>query len=139
LDENGVIVSKNGLKPDIHCSCDVNIFKRLVKNVYRLNTGKRRDKWRVIDEKYHVIFNGDKHILTTIASDENDHTRDVIEEVILENINGNADIYYYYGFAEVMSVLTGEIDLHALESGPLWIAQDSDTRRIRYLIFPIKP
>jgi hypothetical protein len=76
--------------------------------------------------------------LKTIASDEKDHSRDVIEEVHLESINGNADIYYYYGFAEVMSVLTGEIDLHALESGPSWIAQDSDTRRIRYLIFSSK-
>lgn len=35
-------------------------------------------------------------------------------------------------------VLAGEIELHTLEGGPLWIVQDSDNIRVRYLIHPAK-
>jgi hypothetical protein len=37
-----------------------------------------------------------------------------------------------------MGVLNEEIELYALLGGPLWVVQDNDNRKLRYLIPPAK-
>jgi hypothetical protein len=71
-------------------------------------------------------------MLRTIAGDSSLTTVD--DKVYAATVKGNCIVHYAYLFPEVMNVLTSEIELHAFEGGPLWIVQDRDNIRVRYLI-----
>jgi hypothetical protein len=133
IDEYGVIVSQTGLKPNLHSICDSSVFHELVKNTNKIME-KKKEKPPYV---YHIIFDGANNILRTIAGDITDNPlKTVDDKVYATSVKGNGIVHYAYLFPEVVNVLTSEIELHAFEGGPLWIVQDSDNIRIRYLIPP---
>ena len=133
LDENGIPVYKCDRKPDLYSACDVSLFKELVANTKKV-MGKN-----VEPNFYHIIFDEANSMLRTIAGDVTDNSNKTVDdEVYALSVNGSGTVHYAMGFPDVMNALDGEIELYALVGGPLWIVQDSDSRRIRYLIPPAK-
>jgi|SRR5665647_2057769 len=133
LDENGIPVYKGDRKPDLYSACDVSLFKELVANNKKV-MGKN-----VEPNFYHIIFDGANNMLRTIAGDIiANSNKTVDDEVHATVVKGTGTVHYAMGFPDVMNALDGEIELYALVGGPLWIVQDSDSRRIRYLIPPAK-
>ena len=139
-----IILFKNGLlKPNISGSCDVQQFKDLVKNAAvkkkseksLMKTGKFLKKKRNTPALYKIYIDGENHRIRTVTGKEYD--KDSAEDCAKnDSIVGNGELYYTTGFAEVMNVLSGEIKFYAVDKGPLWITQDTDKMKVRYLIAP---
>lgn len=139
-----IILFKNGLlKPNISGSCDVQQFKELVKNAAlrkkyeksSMKSGKLIKQKRNAPALYKIYIDGENHQIRTVTGKEYD--KDSAEDCAKNNsIVGNGGLYYTSGFAEVMNVLSGEIKFYAVDKGPLWIMQDTDKMKVRYLIAP---
>jgi len=135
IDEDGIIVSKTGQKPNLHSICDSSVFRELIKNTNKVMKKKKEEP----PYFYHIIFDGANNMLRTIAGESIDSSLTTVDDkVYATSVKGNGIVHYAYLFPEVMNALTGEIELHALEGGLLWVVQDSDNRRIRYLIPPAR-
>jgi hypothetical protein len=133
IDKDGIVVYKGGRKPDLYSACDVSLFKELVANTKKLTVNK--DEPNI----YHIIFDEANNMLRTIASDTTANSlKTVDDEVHATVVKGTGTVHFAMGFPEVMNALDNEIELYALVDGPLWIVQDSDTTRIRYLIPPAR-
>ena len=131
LGEEGIVVYKGGRKPDLYSACDVSLFQELVANTKKV-MGKN-----VEPNFYHIIFDEANNMVRTIAGDITDSSFTTVDdEVYAISVKGNGTVHFAMGFPEVMNALDNEIELYALVDGPLWIVQDSDNRRIRYLIPP---
>jgi hypothetical protein len=131
INEDGIFVYKDGCKLDLYSACDVSLFQELVVNTKKLTVNKNEP------DIYHIIFDGANNMLRTIAGDITDRSyKTVDDEVHATVIKGTGIVHFAKGFPEVMNALDNEIELYAQVGGPLWIVQDSDTKRIRYLIHP---
>jgi hypothetical protein len=142
-DDTEIILFLNGqLKPNISGSCDVKIFKDLVKNAIankkiELSDIKERSlKKKIKDEplKYNIYIDSNLNQIKTVAGSE--HSKYKIVDRLSANVNGSGELHYSSGFAEVINVLSGEIKFYAVENGPLWIMQDTNQMKLRYLIAP---
>jgi hypothetical protein len=142
-DDTEIILFLNGqLKPNISGSCDVKIFKDLVKNAIankkiELSDIKERSlKKKIKDEplKYNIYIDSNLNQIKTVAGSE--HSKYKIVDRLSANVNGSGELHYSSGIAEVINVLSGEIKFYAVENGPLWIMQDTNQMKLRYLIAP---
>ena len=119
------------------------MFKELVKNTNKVKGKKKREE---IPSIYHIVFDEANGMLRTIAGDHAERAfKTVDDEVYVTDLKGNGTVHFAMGFPEIMNALTGEIELHALDDGPLpldkgplYIMKNSETVKIRYLIPPAK-
>jgi hypothetical protein len=136
LDENGIPIYKGDRKPNLLSVCDASVFQDLVANTNLILGGRKKEDNPNI---YHIIFDETNGMLRTIAGDSADRAHKTVDdEVYALAITGNGTVHYALGFPDVMSVLNGEVELHALIGGPLWVVQEGDNTKLRYLIPPAK-
>lgn len=136
LGEDGIVVYKGGRKPDLRCTCDAGVFRELVANTNLIMGGKKKEDTPNI---YHIIFDETNNMLRTVAGDSTDRAHKTVDdEVHVLSVVGNGTVHYAMGFPDVMGVLNEEIELYALLGGPLWVVQDNESRKLRYLIPPAK-
>jgi hypothetical protein len=134
VDSDGVIVFKDGSKPNMHAVCDSSIFKRLIKNTYSIMGSTQKDD---VPNIYHIMFDAEHNLLRTIAGDETDRAHSVFREgVPVTSIEGNGSLHYAQGFQEVMSNVDGEINISAFVDGPLWVVKRDELSLSRFLITP---
>jgi hypothetical protein len=145
LDKEGseIILFQNGLiKPNISGSCDVELFQDLVTNARKLKKlelesitdRSLKKKKKSMPLMYNIYFDDDSHI-KTVAGHEN-LKYSIADRILSSNIHGRGELHYSSGFAEVVNVLSGQIKFYAIDNGPLWIMQDTDRMKLRYLIAP---
>jgi len=134
LDAEGVIVYKGDISPNLHATCDASIFKELVKSTERVNGKKKRHEMPNI---YHIVFDEENKVLKAIAGDI-DNVYETVKDEVHTVVSGNGTVHYANCFPEVMNVLSGDISLFALDSGPLWIEQKENkaSLNVHYLIPP---
>ena len=134
IDTDGVVVFKDGSKPNMHVICDAGVFHQLITNTYKIMGSKKKDE---IPNIYHVVFDGEHQFLRTIAGDDTDRAHRVfLDAVFTEKIEGNGAVHYAQGFQEVMEVLDGEINVSAVVDGPLWVVKRDNSIKAQYLISP---
>jgi len=136
IGEDGVIVYKGGLKPNLYCKCDVSVFKELVKNTNKVKGKKKREEK---PNNYHIIFDEEHGMLRTFAEDKEEKSYTKLDdEISITDVKGNGTVHFSYLFPDVMNALSGEIELWSIEKGPLYIMQNSENVKIRYLISPAR-
>lgn len=132
-----IILYKNGLiEPNIYGSCDVQLFKDLINHVsVNKKLEKREKKKWVMSGLYNIYVDGENHQIKTVAG--NEHCKSsIVDDKTDANVFGCGELHYSSGFAEVINLLSGEIKFYAVDNGPLWIMQDTNRMKIRYLIAP---
>ena len=84
---------------------------------------------------YNIYVDGNRHQIKVVAG--NEHSKNSIVDLLQNaNVKGSGELHYTSGFAEVVNLLSGEIDFYAVDNGPLWIMQDTNQMKLRYLIAP---
>lgn len=139
-----MILFNNGLiRPNISCTCDVNIFQDLVKSTVlnkKIESRNLHNKTLLNKIKdrhllYNIYIDSDKNQLKTIIC--NEHNVNYVRiNGQSETISGCGELHYSSGFADVVNLLSGVIKFFAVDNGPLWITQNTDKMKIRYLIAP---
>jgi hypothetical protein len=138
IGEDGVIVYKAGRKPNLHCSCDVSVFKELVANTNQVMGNKKKEE---IPNIFHITFDEANGMLRTVAGESTDRAHQTVDdEIHTLALAGNGTVHFAMGFPDVMGVLSEIVELYALQGGPLWVVQDdvARKRKLRYLIPPAK-
>jgi hypothetical protein len=131
-----IILFRNGLlRPNISGSCDVSFFKDSFKQVKLIQKERNKENKSDLLSLYNIYVDGNSHQIKIVAGNEHSINS---KAVIYKNdiINGSGELHYTYGFAEIVNVLSGEIKFYAVDNGPLWIMQDTDQMKLRYLIAP---
>jgi hypothetical protein len=117
IDSDGVIIFKDGIKPNLHANCPAKIFHESINNTYKVMGSKKKDE---IPNIYHMEFDADHQFLWTIAGDETDKSHQVVRKKYpLDSVVGNGVVHYAQGFQEVMEALDGELFVSAVVGGPL--------------------
>jgi hypothetical protein len=134
LDQDGVILFRGNVRPNLYSKCDASFLQDLVTNTNTILGSGKAGGAPVI---YNIVFDGDHKCLKTVAGDETDRAHRVLEdESYTDDITGNGAVHYQRGFADIMAVLGGEIHIYALDKGPLWVSQHGDNISAKYMIPP---
>jgi hypothetical protein len=130
LDENGVVLFQEGtLKPDIYGTCKVENFKRVISAIKKYSPKKENDV------KYNFSIDGDNHIIKVYNDRENIRTGIYFSKTFQnKSIHGTGELHYIFHLPAVVNVLSGEFSFYTTDCGPLWITQDLENIKIRYLI-----
>jgi hypothetical protein len=147
-----IIMFKNGLViPDVSGSCNVKLFKDIVKATKILkNTQKMRFEEKKHEIKkmtlradYNINIDGSTHRIQVVAGDDHAIPLDfIVKSVMRDDVKGHGKLHFASGFTNVIKVLSGDIKFYAVDNGPLWIMQDKDQGKnrplikVRYLIAP---
>jgi hypothetical protein len=134
--DTDIILFKNGtVRPNISGSCDVQQFKDSFKLVKLIQKERKKEKKTEIFSQYNIYVDENLHQIKIVAG--NEHSRNSKVHTLKDaNVNGSGELHYTSGFAEVVNVLSGEIKFYAVDNGPLWIMQDTNRMKLRYLIAP---
>jgi hypothetical protein len=139
--DTDIILFKNGVvRPEISGFYDVKLLQDLVKNVKskKKEIAQSKDKVLIETERrmpltYTIYVDGNCHEIKTAAD-----TRYATINVNRSNddVSGHGELHYLFGFDDVVNVLSGKIKFYAVDKGPLWIMQDTNQMKLRYLIAP---
>ena len=134
LDTDGVILLRGGtIRPNIHATCNVSIFRTLIENTHIVTGTKKTDE---VPAVYHMKFDETTGTIETIAGKESSRTKRVIRNV-LGNVTGDGECFYALGFADIMTILDGPIDVYCVPNGPMWVSQQTESKIVQYLIPPV--
>jgi hypothetical protein len=131
--ETEIIVFKNNMiKPDILGSCDVKFLHKLFITVK--NACPKNDENRV----YNFAVDGDRHLIEAYTNKENIKIGNVVSKKYTENsIEGHGKLHYTEFLENVVDVLSPDLfKFYTINCGPLWIMQDTENMKVRYLIPP---
>lgn len=128
-----IIFKDNTIKPDISGSCDVKFLQKLfitIKNV----CPTKKDTNRV----YNFTVDGDRHLIEAYTNTENIKTGNVVSKIYTENsIKGHGKLHYTEFLEGIVDILSpGLFKFYTINCGPLWIMQDTENMKVRYLIPP---
>lgn len=131
-----IILFKNGsLRPNISGSCDISLFKNSIKPAELIDKWRKEKKKKQVFSKYNIFVDSKLHQIKIVEG--NEHGKYSITDLLNNaNVNGSGELHYTSGFAEVVSVLSGEIKFYAVDNGPLYIMQDINGMKARFLIAP---
>ena len=130
-----VILLKSGqLRPNVSGTCNIKLFNDLISNTARISGKTKKED---VSPVYHIFVDETLKQIKTVAGSERDRNSKVITDVMMhESVTGTGSLHYSLGFADICSVLSGEVTFHAVDKGPLWLMQDTDRVITRYLIPP---
>jgi hypothetical protein len=132
LDENEVVIFSNGdLKPNIQGSCDIEFLKNSVSCIKKYSSKN--------DNEIIYNFNVDEknHLIESYTNKENIRKGNVFSKVCEDDsIIGSGELHYINDLSNVVDVLSGRIKFYACDRGGLWIMQDTEKIKVRYLIPP---
>lgn len=142
-----IILFKNGLlRPTISGSCDVSLFKNSIPPVKMLQkewkkenkeNSKKRNKEKKVNKLSLYNIYVDENLRQIKVVEGNEHINNSIVDCLTNaNVRGRGELHYTAGFAEVVGLLSGEIKFYAVDYGPLFIMQDTNQMKLRYLIAP---
>lgn len=132
IDENEVIIFSEGkLTPDIQGSCDIELLKDLISCIKKYSSKKDNE---IV---YNFIVDGDRHLIEGCTNEENIRKGNVFSKIYdNDSIEGSGELHFINDFSNVVNVLSGKIKLYAVNRGALWIMQDTEKIKVRYLIPP---
>lgn len=127
-----IIFRDNTIKPDISGSCDVKFLQKLFMTIK--NVCSKNDDNRV----YNFTVNGDDHQIVAYTNKENIKIGNVVSKIFTENsIEGHGELHYTEFLENVVDVLSpGPFKFYTINRGPLWIMQETENTKVRYLIPP---
>jgi hypothetical protein len=132
IDENEVITFSNGdIKPNIQGSCDIEFLKNATSSIKKYSSKK--------DEEivYNFKVDGEHHVIESYTDKEKIKKGNVFSRVYEDvSIVGSGKLQYINTLSNVVDVLSGKIKFYATDCGGLWIMQDTEKIRVRYLIPP---
>lgn len=129
-DEGNPLFKKGTVKPDISVTLDVTILQSQL---------KKADKVKVDPRIFYLEFLDDTKIMTRVGDPnlrDRDSIKSISEVVSLSKPATMCKCAYALGFEEIISNLTGPIDLLTLNGGPLWITFETSNQKSNYLIAP---
>lgn len=126
-----IVFRDNTVKSDISGTLDVKFLQKLfatIKNVCP------KDDNRV----YNFRVDGDSHQIEAYTNEENLKTGNVVSKIYEEiSIEGNGELHCSEFLENVIDVLSpGTFDFYTIDCGPLWIMQETENMKVRYLIPP---
>lgn len=130
-----IIMLRGGaLKTDISAKCDIKLFNEVISNVAKITNSTKKEN---VQPVYHIFIDEDLKRIKTVAGNENDRQHETrIDVIVNESVTGHGSLHYSLGFADVCNVLSGEIEFHSVDKGPLWLMHDNDRVITRYFIPP---
>lgn len=130
-----VIMFKGGtLKPDISGSCDTESLKELFADTKTVNS----DKVKAINNVYHFKINEDLRSIEAFTDKKDTKSDSVMYKTcIASDIKGHGELHYSSLLEEVIGVLSSDpFKFYTIDCGPLWIMQNTDKTKVRYLVPP---
>lgn len=132
--KNDVIVYDDGRRPDFHATCDVSVFQEIIADTNYIKGKKKKGE---ISNIYQIVFDEKNGMLRSTSRDNTEfNCKTLVHEAFIENLRGNGTLHCSFCFPEVINVLSGEIDVYALEGGPMWIVQMNEGQIIHYVVLP---
>lgn len=126
-----IIFKKNTIRPDISGSFNVKSLQKLFTIVKTVCSKKD-------DRVYNFEVDGDRHLIKVYTNQENIKTGNIVSRLYSENsIEGHGELHYDDFLEDVVNVLSpSHFKFYTINCGPLWIMQDTENMKVRYLIPP---
>jgi len=126
-----IVFRDNTMKPDISGSLDVKFLQKLFATI---KTVCPKDNNRV----YNFRVDGGSHLIEAYTNEEDLKTGNVVSKIYEEiSIEGYGELHYSEFLENVIDVLSPDtFNFYAINCGPLWIMQETENMKVRYLIPP---